>query len=299
MKKKVVNHANIFLSFLFCTAFLLGCSKQIEPQKAKDKIPVKVSPVELRDLDETIDYVGNIKAQEEAVVYPKVSGKIIEKIKEDGAKVSKGEVIAYIDRDEVGFKFEKAPVESPLPGIIGRVYVDIGENVTIQSPIALVIDMDKMEIDLDIPEKYCGVVSLGQIANVSVDAYPKEGFTGKVTKISPVCDLPTRSAPIEITLENPGHKLRSGMFARVSLIIMQKKSIPVIIKEAVLGKEPNQYVYIIEDNKAVLRNIKLGIHQGPYYEVVEGIKEGDLVVILGQQRLYEGAEVVMEKASRN
>lgn len=299
MKKKVASHANLFLSFLFCAAFLLGCSKQIESQKVKDKIPVKVSPVELRDLDETIDYVGNIKAQEEAVVYPKVSGKIIEKIKEDGAKVSKGEVIAYIDRDEVGFKFEKAPVESPLPGIIGRVYVDIGENVTIQSPIALVIDMDKMEIDLDIPEKYCGVVSLGQTANVSVDAYPQERFTGKVTKISPVCDLPTRSAPIEITLGNPGHKLRSGMFARVSLIIMQKKSIPVIIKEAVLGKEPNQYVYIIEDNKAVLRNIKLGIHQGPYYEVVEGIKEGDLVVILGQQRLYEGAEVTVEKESRN
>jgi len=225
MAKKSVCYFVLIILALSCS-LITGCQDTEKTAKIKEAIPVRVLKVEKKDIDEMIDYVGNIKAQEEAVVYPKVSGKIIEKLKEDGAKITKGEPLAYIDRDEVGFKFEKAPVESPLSGIVGRVYVDLGENVTVQTPIALVIDMDKMEIDLDIPEKYLGKVSLGQTAKVFVDTYPGEEFIGRVTKISPIVDLSTRSAPIEITLDNPGHQLQSGMFAKVSLIIMQKKMSP-------------------------------------------------------------------------
>jgi multidrug efflux pump subunit AcrA (membrane-fusion protein) len=278
--------------------FILGCQKQDKKISVKEAIPVKVSKVELRNVNETIDYVGNIEAQEEAVVYPKVSGKIIEKIKEDGSPVSKGEIIAYIDRDEVGFKFEKAPVESPLTGIIGRVYVDIGENVTTQTPIALVVEMRRVEIDLDIPEKYYSKVALGQTATISVDTYPNEEFTGRVEKISPVVDLATRAAPIEILIDNPQQKLRSGMFAKVNLVVAEHKNVPVILKEAVMGKELDQYVYVIEGKSAVLRKVNLGIRQDAHYEVREGLKEGDLVVIVGQQRLYEGAQVIMEEEKK-
>lgn len=280
---------------LFVALAVLGCQKQGKNHTAEVIIPVKVSKVEFKDIDETVDYAGNIRAQEEAVIYPKVNGKIIEKVKEDGSLVDKGETIAYIDRDEVGFQFEKAPVESPLAGIIGRVYVDIGENVTTQTPIALVVDMRRVEIDLDIPEKYYSKIALDQKAKVRVDAYPDEEFSGLVTKISPVVDLSTRAAPIEITIDNPQGKLRSGMFSRVSLVLAGHENVPVILKEAVMGKEPNLYVYVIENQKAVLKKVTLGIRQGPYYEVKDGMREGDLVVIMGQQRLYEGAQVITEE----
>jgi len=282
----------IFLLLPLCIS--TGCSKAKNAVTQAEVIPVKVLRIELRDMDEAIDYVGNIKAQDEAMVYPKVSGKIIEKIKEDGSYVAKGEVIAYIDRDEVGFKFEKAPVESPLSGIIGRVSMDIGSNVTPQTAIALVVDMAKVKIDLDIPEKYLSRISLGQDATISVDAWPQEKFSGKISKVSPVVDLSTRTAPVEITVDNPKMQLKSGMFARVSLILEHRKDIPVILKEAIMGKEPNLYVYTVENNRAALKNIKLGIRQGPYYEVREGIKQGDAVVTMGQQKLYDGATVSIE-----
>jgi len=280
---------------LFVALAVLGCQKQSKEQAAKVTIPVKVIKIEFRDLEETVDYVGNIRAQEEAVIYPKVNGKIIEKVKEDGSFVNKGETVAYIDRDEVGFKFEKAPVESPLSGIIGRVYVDVGENVTTQTPIALVVDMRRVEIDLDIPEKYYSKIALGQKAKIMVDAYPDEEFAGQVTKISPVVDLSTRAAPIEIVIDNPEGKLRSGMFCKVSLVLAEHKNVPVILKEAILGKEPNLYIYIIENQKAVLKKINLGIRQGPYYEIKNGLREGDLAVIVGQQKLYDGAQVIAEE----
>jgi len=280
---------------VFMALAVLGCQREEKKQAAKATIPVKVSKVEFKDLEETVDYVGNIRAQEEAVIYSKVNGKIIEKVKEDGSLVNKGEAVAYIDRDEVGFKFEKAPVESPLTGIIGRVYVDIGENVTTQTPIALVVDMRRVEIDLDIPEKYYSKIALDQKAKVKVDAYPDEEFSGRVTKISPVVDLSTRAAPIEIAIDNPERKLRSGMFSKVSLVLTEHKNVPVILKEAIMGKVPNLYVYVIENQKAVLRKITLGVRQGPYYEVRDGLREGVLIVIMGQQKLYEGAQVITEE----
>ena len=280
---------------VFMVLAVLGCQKAVKKQAANAIIPVKVSKIEFKDLEETVDYIGDIRAQEEAVIYSKVNGKIIEKVKEDGIPVNKGEAIAYIDRDEVGFKFEKAPVESPLTGIIGRVYVDIGENVTIQTPIALVVDMSRVKIDLDIPEKYYSKIALGQKAKVKVDAYPDEEFSGQVTKISPVVDLSTRAAPIEIAIDNPEGKLHSGMFSKVRLVLAEHKNVAVILKEAIMGKVPNLYVYVIENQKAVLRKITLGIRQGPYYEIRDGLGQGDLVVIVGQQKLYDGAQVITEE----
>ncbi len=295
--KRYPLNAKIFFSLAFgfwISNFLCGCQQRPEQQKTSEVIPVKVLKVRPQEILEALEYTGNIKAQDEAIVYPKVSGKIMEKVKIDGSAINKGETIVYIDRDEVGLEFEKAPVQSPLTGIVGRVYVDIGQNVSVQTPIALVVDMDKVKIDLDIPEKYLPHVSLGQQAQISVDAYPEEEFSGLATKISPVIDLETRSAPIEITVDNPGHRLQSGMFAKVKLVLKEHRNAPAILKEAIIGKEPNLYVYVVEDNKAVLKKITLGIRQGPYYQVRDGLKEGDLVVIVGQQRLQDNAQVSME-----
>ncbi|MHB8155618.1 MAG: efflux RND transporter periplasmic adaptor subunit, partial [Candidatus Omnitrophota bacterium] len=257
-------------------------------------IPVKVDQVKLQELYESLDYTGDIKAQDEAVIYPKVSGKIIEKVKEDGALINKGEAICYIDRDEVGLKFQKAPVESTLTGILGRVYVDIGENVTVSTPIAFVVSVDKVKIALDIPEKYLPKITLGQQARISVDSWEDEKFIGSVTKISPVIDLSTRTAPVEITIVNKEYRLKSGMFAKVQLVIEARKNVPVILREAIMGRDPDNYVFVVEEKKAVLRKISLGIRQGPYFEVRQGLKDGDLVVVMGQQLLSDGASVEPE-----
>ncbi|MFH1970650.1 MAG: hypothetical protein ABIJ53_10075, partial [Verrucomicrobiota bacterium] len=131
---------------------LAGCRKAGKTA-VDERIPVRLQRVEQRSLKRTLDYAGNIRAREEALVYPKVPGKIMEKVHEEGARVVKGEVIAYIDRDEVGFDYQKAPVESPLAGFIGRVYVDRGSSVTVQTPVAMVVDIEAVELLLNVPEK--------------------------------------------------------------------------------------------------------------------------------------------------
>ncbi|OIO81148.1 MAG: hypothetical protein COW11_05590 [Candidatus Omnitrophica bacterium CG12_big_fil_rev_8_21_14_0_65_43_15] len=290
MKSKVM-----FLS-LILFLFTAGCQKtETAKQEGLKVIPVKVSRVQVRDLSEAIEYVGNIKAQDEAVVYSKVSGKIIEKLKKDGDIIIKGETLAYIDRDEVGLKFEKAPVESPMNGILGEIYVDIGQSVSPQTPIALAINMDKVKIILDLPEKYIPRITLAQEAIINVDAYVNEDFKGVITKITPIVDMVTRTAPVEITIDNQEHRLNSGMFANIRLIIQEHKVVPVVLKESLLGREPEVYVYTVEDNKAALKKVGLGVRQGPYVQITAGLKETDLVVIMGQQRLKDGMAVEAEE----
>ncbi len=284
----------VFL-FLF---IISGCQTKEKNGRQQDVIPVKVMQVELKDLNYVLEYAGDIKAEDEAYIYPKVSGKIIEKIKEDGSLVNKGDPICYIDRDEVGLKFQKAPVESTLTGVVGRFFVDIGENVTAQTPVAFVVNDSRVKIILDIPEKYAPKLFLGQEARSRVDAWPNEEFSGLVTKISPVIDLATRSSPVEITVDNPERRLRSGMFARVSIILDKRSSVPAVIKEAVMGRDSNSYVFVIENKKARLKQVSLGIRDGFYYEVNSGLAAGDMVVIMGQQKLFEGASVEAEVEKR-
>jgi multidrug efflux pump subunit AcrA (membrane-fusion protein) len=287
----------VYILLIFIVASLIsGCGKVKMPGAAKDDaVPVRVMKVRLEDVNLALEYVGDIKGQDEAVVYPKVSGKIIEKVKEEGSSVLKGDVIAYIDRDEVGLQFEKAPVESPLAGKVGRVYVDIGSYVTVQTPIALVADMTTAEIDLDVPETYLPQIAVGQKAMIEVDAYPGERFIGRVVRISPIVDLQTRTAPIEINIENKDQRLQSGAFARVNLILEEHKGKPVILKEAVIGKIDPQYVYVIENSRARLKLVKLGSRKGAFVEVLDGLREGDAVVIMGQQKLRDGALVAAEE----
>lgn len=284
------------LCLLAASTLMSGCGKAAASGPDKEEtIPVKIMKVRLEDVSKALEYVGNITGQDEAIVYPKVSGKIIEKVKEEGEPVVKGDVIAYIDRDEVGLKFEKAPVESPLTGTVGRVYVDIGSNVTVTTPIALIADTAKAEIDLSVPENYLPKIAAGQKAVIEVDSCPGREFIGKVTRISPIVDLQTRTAPIEITIDNEDRCLQSGMFAKVNLIIEEHKDYPVILKEAVIGRMDPLYVYVIEDGRASLRKVKLGVRKGAYVEVLEGLREGESVVIMGQQKLRDGAQVTAEE----
>jgi multidrug efflux pump subunit AcrA (membrane-fusion protein) len=107
--------------------------------------------------------------------------------------------------------------------------------------------------------------------------------------------LSTRTAPVEITVDNKEHILKSGMFAKAKLVIQSRKMTTVILKEAIIGKDPETYVFVISGNKANLKKVTLGFRQGSVYEVKEGLAEGDLVVIMGQQRLKDGDIVNPEK----
>jgi len=292
----------VIFFFLSFAGLLTGCQRKEAQPKSEETIPVRVMKVSLREFEQAIDYVGDIKSKDEINLFSKVTGKLYEYTVKEGDRVQKGQTIALVDRDETGLKFELAKVETPISGIVGKTLLDKGANVLPSAtfiggaPLAIIVNMDEVVVKLNVPETYIPNLKMGLEAQIRVDAYPDEIFTGKVSKISQVLDTATRTLPIEITIDNSDLRLKSGMFAKVRLILGKHAPAPFILKEALIGKEPNFYVYTVQNKRAVMKKVSTGVRQGPYVEVKEGLKEGDLVVIMGQQRLYDNAAVNVEIA---
>lgn len=285
----------ILLVTVHCLLFtvLIGCGKKAAEVKVA-KIPVKIMEVKLQNIKKTLGYVGNIKAEDEAIVYPKVAGKIIEKVKEKGDKVKEGDILVYIDRDEVGFKFQKSPVETPIDGIVGRIYIDKGTNVSSQTPIALVVNMDTVKALVNISEKYLGRLKKGVEANVKVDAYPDEVFVGKVVSIAPIVDLATRTSEVEIRISNKEHQLKPGMFARVNIILEKKENALIVPIKAVLNENSHKFVFVVNGSIARKREVKTGIYQKDFVEIIEGLNVDEDIIIEGNYGLKDGANILIE-----
>jgi len=282
------NRLIFVLCLIIISSVMPGCAKRTEKEHT---VPVEAVKVNRGNISVEIFYVGDVKAQHQIKVYPKVTGKLIENIVKEQDRVKKDDVIAYIDRDEVGFEFNKAPVESPIDGIIGNMYLDKGESVTPNIAVAQVVDMDVVKVRINVVEKDLPKIKEGQLAEIIVDAYPDEVFKGTVERVSPVVDLNSRTALVEIEIPNPEHILKSGMFARTRIVVLEHKEVPCILRDAIIREDSKTYCFIIKDDKAYKTKITIGISEDDKIEIIDGIQEGDSVVITGQQGLKDGQAV--------
>jgi len=258
--------------------------------------PVKTVSAEKGNIEEIISLNGDIRGLREVDVYTRVSGKLIKKIKEEGDSVKKGEIVALIDRDEPALGFTKAEVKSPIEGTVIRYYVDIGDSVIPQEPmpqepVVNIAYMDKIKIVVNVGEKDISKLRKGEKVRVSVDAYPEENFLGRVVKVAPAVDPRSRKLKVELEIENKDHRLKPGMFADVEIIYNEHSNVLVVPRISVLEKEGRTILFTVEDDRAKLREVKTGISDEEKIEIVEGLTEGESVVIEGNYGLTDGAKV--------
>lgn len=257
---------------------------------------VKTFPAGRGNIEEIISLNGDIWGLREVDVYTRVSGKLIKKIKEEGDSVKKGEIVALIDRDEPALGFTKAEVKSPIEGIVIKYYVDIGDSVIPQEPmpqepVVNIAYMDKVKIVVNVGEKDITKLRKGKKVRVSVDAYPEENFLGRVVKVAPAVDPRSRKLKVELEIENKDHRLKPGMFADVEIIYNEHSNVLVVPRISVLEKEGRTILFTVEDDRAKLREVKTGISDEEKIEIVEGLNEGESVIVEGNYGLVDGAKV--------
>ena len=287
-KRRIILGIVVLAVILIVIGRIMTSKREIRTVPVEEGIPVEVVKVIKRDLKETISYTGDIEAKERIEIYPRVSGKIIKKKVVEGDRIKKGQTIALVDRDEPGFKFEPAPVDSLLAGIVGRVYVDLGAKVTPQTPVALIVDMDRVKVKIDVVERDLPKIKIGQEAKIRMDAYPEQVFKGKIWKISPVVDLESRTAPIEILISNPKHLLKPGMFARVEIITKESKDTLIIPRDALMKEGDSTFVFVAKDNRALRKEVTTGMSQGNLVEIKDNLEPGEEVIVMGKTRVKDG-----------
>lgn len=277
---------------------LRALKRAVEVTETERKVPVEVEIVRLSTISKTIKLVGLVKGEKEVQVLPHVAGKLLANKVKEGDYVHKGDVIALVDRDVVGMKFEPSPVKSPINGIVGRVYLDPRTPVAPAqpplfqgTPIALIVDIDKVRVAINIPEPYSGKVEEGTPCRVTCDAYPDTVFNGRIQRVASVLDPITHTQYAEVLVDNDRHLLKPGMFAEVELLIERHDSTIVVPRDAVLGIGDNRYVYIVHGGKAVRRAVRVGLETREHVEILDGLSVGDSLITTGAAVVHEGTEV--------
>lgn len=195
--------------------------------------------------------------------------------------------------DELKLNLANTIVRSPTDGFVGKRYLDPGASIGPNNPVASVVDIHFVRLVVNLVEKDLKQITAGKPAVVEVDAYPGETFNGKVARVAPVLDPATRTAQMEVEIQNPNARLKPGMYARVKLTIDQKAGALVVPRTAVTTVEGKKGVFIANNNTAKFLPIETGIEQQDLVEIVRGLDEGTRVITTGVQALKDGDRIVM------
>ena len=218
----------------------------------------------------------------------------------DAAQATYDQAVAGIAKTEA--LISQKLVRAPFDGELGVRRVEVGQFLSAGTQIVTLTDLSMLYANFTVPEKASGALQVGQTVRVSVDAYPGRTFDGKITTIEPQILADTRNIRVQATIANPDKILRPGMFTTTTVVLPDKPPVITVPETAVDYTLYGDSVFLItekkgDDGKTSLTAVRTFVRTGDRIdgraEIVEGIKPGDRVVAVGQNKLQSGAAVAI------
>jgi HlyD family secretion protein len=196
--------------------------------------------------------------------------------------------------DELKINLSNTVIASPVDGFVGSRTLDPGAWVTPNSAFLSLVDIGVVRIVSNIVERDLRRISHGRPADVEVDAYPGEKFAGRVTHIAPVLDPLTRTAQVEIEIDNSNFRLKPGMYARVTFTVEERDQALVVPTTSLVEMNGNRGVFLPgDDSVATFQAVTVGLMNQQLVEIASGLEEGQVVVTTGAAALREGDKIVV------
>ena len=188
---------------------------------------------------------------------------------------------------------ENTVLRSPISGVVTARNYDRGDMYSMGQPIFTVQQIVPVKLLVAVSESDYSKVKRGDKVSLTVDALPSETFFGTVNRIYPTMDAASHTVNVEIKVDNADRKLRPGMYAKVKLVFGSNHSVVVpdmaVMKQQGSGR---RMVYVLGDGSVALQKfVTLGRHFDGKYEILEGIEEGEKVIVKGQSSLRGGETV--------
>lgn len=226
------------------------------------------------------------------------------KLAKDAVEKSKSETSikaleSQVDQAKIGVEKARSAISdtnitSPISGVVAALNVEEGEFAGPQNPVAQIVNQNRMIAKLNISELSLQDFKEGDTVTVKIPSI-NEKLEGTVTFIAPAANSQTLTFPIEIDVNNKDNRLKSGMLVEV----VQKKSSNekqiIVPTQAIIGTGKDSYVFVIKDNKAEKRQVKIAEMSSAETVIEEGVSENEPVVIKGQYELTNGTEVEVIK----
>jgi membrane fusion protein (multidrug efflux system) len=206
--------------------------------------------------------------------------------------------------DNLRATIDKKTIRAPFAGRLGVRLVNLGQFLKAGDAIVSLQALNPIFADFYLPQQELARVAIGQAVRLSGDAFPDQGVEGVVTAINPDVDTATRNVRIQATVQNPGERLRPGMFVNVAVELPKGDPLLVIPATAVLYAPYGNTVFVVEDRadaktgrttKVVRQQVvRLGVTRGDFVAVTTGLKAGETVATSGVFRLRPGHAVSVD-----
>jgi RND family efflux transporter MFP subunit len=203
--------------------------------------------------------------------------------------------------ERIDDQLAKHTIRAPFDGWVVERYAEEGEWVTRSGLVARVVELDRVEVVVQLPELYVASLSPGTDVRLEFDAAPLQTWIGTVERIVPQADLRSRSFPVQVVLENrildSQPVLRGGMLARAWLPVGARGEVTVVPKDALVLGTGTPLVYVVDAGSAAGQGtvrpvpVTLGATVAGSVEISGGIEPGQLVVTRGNERLRPGTAV--------
>jgi membrane fusion protein, multidrug efflux system len=214
--------------------------------------------------------------------------------------------VSKADLDEAERSLARATIVAPISGILNGWPMDPGEYAAPGDAVAEIVDIEKVKVCADVPEREVGYLRVGQTAEVFSSPKDTAPLTGAITYINALADQATRTTRIEVTVQNripetvsptasqpasSEYRLHSGQIVDVRLTRRTLHDVTMIPLASVIPLEDGKEVYVVIDGKAERRAVELGFIRGRSIQVTRGLGLGDLLIIDGHRLVSHGQPV--------
>lgn len=299
MKKTSAKLPFILMAAAILSSALVSCkgkSEKTEKEEETETIyAVNADIVQAGNLDDYLEFGGDVSSVSAVDVYPDAAGKISRIRVAVGDLVKKDQIIAYVDPSRPGMNYSENPVKAPISGRVTSFPPTIGTMVSQSYSIAKISDTDELQIKVNVAERFISRIRENQTAIVSFDAYPGVEFKARVFEVSPVLDTTSRTMLAKLKVEPADSRIKAGMYARVKLITDTIEGAVVIPNDAIVYRDGKPYVFTAKsessESSVNMVSVKEGLSIDNKTEIQEGLKEGDVIIVKGQSLLSDGSKV--------
>jgi membrane fusion protein, multidrug efflux system len=209
-----------------------------------------------------------------------------------------------LNKENLVFLEKNVNLRAPFGGIIsvknfenGELYTGSPSATTGKAAIVTLVQINPLKANFFVPESFLPQLKLGSKVRVKCDIYPDREFSAQIARIYPTVDAATRSVQVELKVNNAGEKLRPGMFCRTTIDFGRAEAL-VVPCQAVIKMQgaDERYVFLEENGKAKRVTVSLGKRFDDKTEIISNqLKEGDNLIVTGQNRLIDGVAVKVVK----
>lgn len=307
-------NVNVWLAVFFILiagGMFSSCSSKSNVTEQVPQIEVKAVAVTRGNIEHLIQATGRVDVIKKVEINSPVEGVITELFVKEGDFVRKGNIVAKLRPIEAQAAIRGSAnlspsmrrsflrlgiisLSSPFNGYVSKRYVSSNALVQTNAPIVTIEDLSSTYLHVDLPSIYLEQVKIGDPVLIHFLSFPDDVFNGRIVTINPTVSQETQTVALNVSFPNKEQEIKDGMFAVVDIISNIHKNTLILPKQAILfdpdtGRE---YVMVVgQDSIAREVTVKTGYEEDNKIEILNGLKQGQIVITQGNYALASGTAV--------